>query len=518
MKKSLFSFVVPLAAVFAFAVTVFIPAPASAQTTPICPAGYTCTPINPQPMNCPAGYICTPTSLPAQTYCHTFNTNLGIGSSGDEVAALVKVLGMDGEALGVGGYYNQFNENVASAVSSFQEKYSSDILTPVGLTYGTGYVGASTRAKLNQLYGCVTTSNQSSHVISYLQAAAEDKNIMHAGEQTWIYGSGLSSAQYIMINGQSVPMLHSSDTSVSFYAPSSLQNGTASIYVGDQTLWTSNSITVQTVANAANSSCASGQTWNGTACVTTQPSITVLSPNGGQVFNSGGTLTVNWSANNIPAADYYLFVYLKTKPDQILGGTVSNTYIPLMFRIRNGTMLTSSYTTNITSPDTKGGGVSPGAYYIEVDAADENGNVYASGTSNGTITITPPTPVSAVSPSITSITPTSGVAGGKVQVTLYGTGFIQGTQVSFTGPVGPSATNTQVPASSISADGTSLTVAMPTTLTPGTYNVRVINTNGMSARAVFTVTQSPSTQTSSIMDALRAYCNSGGQYCDSSWR
>ncbi len=39
------------------------------------------------------------------------------------------------------------------AVIAFQEKYKTNILTPLGLTHGTGYVGPSTLRQLNLLYG-----------------------------------------------------------------------------------------------------------------------------------------------------------------------------------------------------------------------------------------------------------------------------------------------------------------------------------------------------------------------------
>lgn len=85
------------------------------------------------------------------SWCHTFNTDLGVGSSGDEVYALSLMLQKEGYNL---GKFDSYDENAASKISNFQEKYRSEILTPAGLSSPTGYVGARTRAKLNSLYGC----------------------------------------------------------------------------------------------------------------------------------------------------------------------------------------------------------------------------------------------------------------------------------------------------------------------------------------------------------------------------
>lgn len=85
-------------------------------------------------------------------WCHTFKTNFGVGSSGEEVVALVTALSK--ENIQTPKEANFYDEAIASAVSVFQEKYRSEILDPAGLSAGTGYVGSKTRAKLNALYGC----------------------------------------------------------------------------------------------------------------------------------------------------------------------------------------------------------------------------------------------------------------------------------------------------------------------------------------------------------------------------
>lgn len=93
----------------------------------------------------------TGTDTSSPNWCYTFYNNLRVGSQGTEVSNLQTALTQSGFGVPVTGNYDQ---TTASAVSGFQEKYASDILTPNGLSYGTGFVGAATRGKLNALYAC----------------------------------------------------------------------------------------------------------------------------------------------------------------------------------------------------------------------------------------------------------------------------------------------------------------------------------------------------------------------------
>lgn len=97
------------------------------------------------------GITATPTG-----WCYSFYKNLRVGSHGPEVLKLQTALNQSGFQVATTG---DFDQSTASAVSGFQEKYASEILTPNGLTYGTGYVGNATRIKLNSLYQCANPVN-----------------------------------------------------------------------------------------------------------------------------------------------------------------------------------------------------------------------------------------------------------------------------------------------------------------------------------------------------------------------
>jgi hypothetical protein len=96
-------------------------------------------------------------SQPLFASTHEFNRNLSLGSSGQDVLELQKFLNTFTDtrvALSGPGSPGQettyFGGLTKTAVIKYQEKYRTEVLTPAGLTSGSGFVGPLTRTHINK--------------------------------------------------------------------------------------------------------------------------------------------------------------------------------------------------------------------------------------------------------------------------------------------------------------------------------------------------------------------------------
>ncbi len=97
-----------------------------------------------------------------------FSKNLKLGDKGEDVIFLQQILNKNPDTVvsldGDGSPGNEtdfFGTLTKNAVIKFQELYASGILRPLGLIKGTGFVGITTRLKLNSLIGEGDARNQS---------------------------------------------------------------------------------------------------------------------------------------------------------------------------------------------------------------------------------------------------------------------------------------------------------------------------------------------------------------------
>lgn len=98
-----------------------------------------------------------------------FTKNLKIGDINEDVRTLQQVLNNNPDtevsSYGAGSRGNEtpiFGALTENAVVKFQELYADDILNPLGLKKGTGFVGIATRLKLNSLIEESKLENRSS--------------------------------------------------------------------------------------------------------------------------------------------------------------------------------------------------------------------------------------------------------------------------------------------------------------------------------------------------------------------
>jgi len=246
------------------------------------------------------------------SFCYNFTRNLGVDLpiSSAESGALDTIFLQEEIA---GNDFNTFSEAVAARVVQFQEKYN--------ISPQSGFVGPLTRAKLNQLYGCgsqtnhftmtLTSSNRSTNIFTF--ATFYDTTKYDPARIT-IKFSCPAGVSYAVIKDLSTET-HRQDRDTSFDCNSTVFN------LHD----ISNGLEFTNTAGSNQNVTAVAKAYGGgsdptgiaqttftivTGDSTTQPSITVLSPNGGENITQGqrhsNQYLISWTSNNLTGVTAFL--------------------------------------------------------------------------------------------------------------------------------------------------------------------------------------------------------------------
>ena len=299
-------------------------------------------------------------------WCHNFNVNLRIGDSGDEVSALNNALLKEGFDVDytLSSPSSYFSEKTASAVTGFQEKYKEDVLTSWGLIHGTGFVGGTTRAKLNELYGCgaVTPATTKSITVTspnggeewmagnnydiQWQSSRIDKVNIYISCDEIVTGGGCLKLVEQDINaslGKYAWQIKSSDTCVPGNNVKIWIKAKEDITIDDESdnyftvvsssedchstsLWDWDYCSADCKGDAGEGDCdvdadcntgycaqnvggKYGQVGTMDVCEEKEevaPSITIISPNGGEKWTFGSTYNITWNSTDVDKVDIHL--------------------------------------------------------------------------------------------------------------------------------------------------------------------------------------------------------------------
>lgn len=234
-------------------------------------------------------------------WCHDFNNDIRYGTTGSEVGALQSALQkenlLSANAAEISTSY--FGDATALAMMAFQRKYASEVLTPYGLRNGTGYAGATTRAKLNALYGCARSATG----VSALGATGTPtvKLISPNGGEQLAQGSvqtiSWTSTGFATGAKALVTLLNSSGIAISSIAVNVTDTGSYA--------WTAPNLTgdykvgVMVVSSSGGRLQQARDTSDNAFSISTAPAraVNLTSPKTGDVFLTGKAQTATWTSS-----------------------------------------------------------------------------------------------------------------------------------------------------------------------------------------------------------------------------
>jgi peptidoglycan hydrolase-like protein with peptidoglycan-binding domain len=265
-----------------------------------------------------AGVVLLP-SLASAT--DIFTRPLRVGDVGADVLRLQQFLNQNSATqiaeVGAGSPGQEstyFGAKTKQAVIRLQELYAAEVLTPSGLSFGTGYVGEQTRRKLNSLLQGGGVSTQT------MTIASLSVSVAHPGEPVVIYGYNLGSEAKTVVfdtTSLSVSMHPTNANAVIFAVPAGVVSGVHQVQLLTVSGKSSNKLKIRIVGAGAVS-----------ADLSNGPSISQLSPSRG---GYGATLTIVGSGfSQLPANKVLVGAQAFTNVASPDGRTLSVVLPPLM--------------------------------------------------------------------------------------------------------------------------------------------------------------------------------------------
>jgi hypothetical protein len=175
-----------------------------------------------------------------------------------------------------------YGASTAHAVSVFQQKYKSDILTPQGFTQPTGIFDRLTREKMNKLYGC--SQNASLSITSPTSSSAT----FQPGRTMEIKWNTTGTVRYVKIEvyrGSTKTVLTNYTSNRGSYLWRIPYNQTTGDY----------EVRVSNVDNSSIKASAPFKIGSGTS----SSSISITSPDENEVLHPGESFDIEWRAPNV---------------------------------------------------------------------------------------------------------------------------------------------------------------------------------------------------------------------------